>query len=68
MGEYSKYISELRRSVPTPDSLVDPDGKVRSGRAVRAQKAQPGFRPAVFQPVHIDILQCVFLYNMHFKP
>lgn len=27
MGEYSKYISELRRSVPTPESLVDPDGK-----------------------------------------
>lgn len=26
MGEYSKFISEKRRSVPTPDSIVDENG------------------------------------------
>ncbi len=26
MGEYSKYISEKRRAVPTPKSMVNPDG------------------------------------------
>ena len=31
MGEYSKYISEKRRSVPTPKDLVDENGKVVFG-------------------------------------
>ena len=31
MGEYSKYISEKRRSVPTPKDLVDANGKVVFG-------------------------------------
>ncbi len=31
MGEYSKYIHNKRRSVPTPKDLVDQDGKVLFG-------------------------------------
>ena len=31
MGEYSKFISEKRRSVPTPKDLVDENGKVVFG-------------------------------------
>jgi len=31
MGEYSKYISEKRRAVPTPKDLVDENGKVVFG-------------------------------------
>ena len=31
MGDYSKYISEKRRAVPTPKDLVDADGKVVFG-------------------------------------
>lgn len=31
MGEYSKYISETRRAVPTPKDLVDENGKVVFG-------------------------------------
>ncbi len=31
MGEYSKYIDEKRRSIPTPKDLVDKDGKVVFG-------------------------------------
>lgn len=31
MGEYSKYISETRRAVPTPKDLVDEKGKVVFG-------------------------------------
>lgn len=27
MGDYSRFISEKRRSVPTPESLVGPDGR-----------------------------------------
>lgn len=31
MGEYSKYISETRRAVPTPKSIVKPDGTCEFG-------------------------------------
>ncbi len=31
MGEYSKYISEKRRAVPTPKSIVKPDGTCEFG-------------------------------------
>ncbi|MGN1042968.1 MAG: DUF2804 domain-containing protein [Christensenellales bacterium] len=31
MGEYSKYISETRRAVPTPKSIVKPDGSCEFG-------------------------------------
>ncbi len=31
MGEYSKFISETRRAVPTPKSIVKPDGSCEFG-------------------------------------
>lgn len=41
MGEYSRYISEKRRSVQTPDSIVNPDGSSVFGTFDREFQSMP---------------------------